>query len=210
MRTQDGRHESKTRILDAALDVFRAKGYAATRIEDICAEAGLTKGSFFHHFKSKEELAIEAAAHWGAYACALFAAAPYQTLPDPVDRLLGYVDYRRSNMQGDLVQFTCFGGTLIQEVYLSHPEIRDACTATFDRHGTGLAKDIAEAIDQYGSDGAWTPESLALHIQAVIQGALVLAKAKQDPEAGAQCLDHLRRYIEALFRAAGKQVACPL
>ena len=133
MRTQDSRHESKTKILNAAIDVFRAKGYAATRIEDICAEAGLTKGSFFHHFSSKEELAIEAAEHWGEYACALFAAAPYQALPDPVDRLLAYVDFRKSAMQGEFTQFTCFGGTLVQEVYLSHPQIRDACTVSFDR-----------------------------------------------------------------------------
>lgn len=207
MPTSETRHESKTRILDAALDVFRAKGYAATRIEDICAEAGLTKGSFFHHFKSKEELAIEAAEHWGSRACALFAGASYQTLADPVDRLLAYVDFRKSMMQGELTRFTCFGGTLVQEVYLSHPEIRDACTATFDRHGGALTKDIAAAVDKYGSTGGWTAESLALHIQAVIQGALILAKAKQDPEAGVQCLDHLRRYVEALFSDARQAAA---
>ena len=51
-------HESKTKLLDATLKVVRAKGYSATRIEDVCAEAGLTKGSFFHHFKSKEDLAL--------------------------------------------------------------------------------------------------------------------------------------------------------
>lgn len=202
MQTQETRHESKTRILDAALDVFRAKGYAATRIEDICAEAGLTKGSFFHHFKSKEELALEAAGHWGARACALFAEAPYQTLADPRDRLLAYVDFRKGLMHGELMQFTCFGGTLVQEVYQSHPQIRDACTATFDRHGTALAEDVAAAMDKYGSDRTWTAESLALHIQAVLQGAFILAKAKQDPEAGIQCLDHLRRYLEALFSSA--------
>ena len=59
-------HESKTKLLDATLKVVRAKGYTATRIEDVCAEARLTKGSFFHHFKSKEDLALSAAAHWNA------------------------------------------------------------------------------------------------------------------------------------------------
>ena len=61
----EARHESKTKLLDAALGVIRAKGYSATRIEDICEAAGLTKGSFFHHFKGKEELALAAAEHWG-------------------------------------------------------------------------------------------------------------------------------------------------
>ena len=45
--------ESKLRLLNAALKVVRAKGYAATTVDDICQAAGVTKGSFFHHFKSK-------------------------------------------------------------------------------------------------------------------------------------------------------------
>ena len=59
-RQREAQHESKTK-LDAALRVIRAKGYGATRIDDVCEAAGLTKGSFFHHFNSKEELALEAA-----------------------------------------------------------------------------------------------------------------------------------------------------
>jgi len=47
-------------------------------IEDICDAAGLTKGSFFHHFDSKEDLALAAAEYWGAVTGALFAAAPYR------------------------------------------------------------------------------------------------------------------------------------
>jgi TetR/AcrR family transcriptional regulator, transcriptional repressor for nem operon len=43
--------------------VIRSKGYSAATIEDICQTAGLTKGSFLHHFKSKEELALAAAGH---------------------------------------------------------------------------------------------------------------------------------------------------
>lgn len=96
MMTNETRHHSKTRLLDAALHVIRAKGYNATRIEDICAAAGLTKGSFFHHFDSKEELALAAAEYWIEGTGALFASAPYHALTDPLDRLLAYVDFRKS------------------------------------------------------------------------------------------------------------------
>jgi TetR/AcrR family transcriptional repressor of nem operon len=75
--TQQTPHESKTKLLDAALHVIRAKGYAATTIDDICHKAGVTKGSFFHHFKSKDELALAAASHWGMMTDGFFAAAPY-------------------------------------------------------------------------------------------------------------------------------------
>jgi TetR/AcrR family transcriptional repressor of nem operon len=89
------RHESKTKLLDAALLVIRAKGYSATRIEDICETAGLTKGSFFHHFDSKEALALAAANYWIEGTSAMFAAAPYHAHADPLDRLLAYVDFRK-------------------------------------------------------------------------------------------------------------------
>ena len=58
-------HQSKTKLLGAAFDVIRAKGYAASTVDDICHAAGVTKGSFFHHFKSKDDLALSAAAYWG-------------------------------------------------------------------------------------------------------------------------------------------------
>ena len=54
MSPEQAHHESKAKLLDAALQVIRTKGYSATTIDDICLAAGLTKGSFFHPFKSKE------------------------------------------------------------------------------------------------------------------------------------------------------------
>ena len=71
-------HASKTKLLDAALQVFRAKSYSATTVDDICHAAGVTKGSFFHHFTGKEELAIESTRHWTKVTGGLFATAPYQ------------------------------------------------------------------------------------------------------------------------------------
>lgn len=192
-------HESKAKFLEAALLVIRTKGYTATRIEDICEAAGLTKGSFFHHFDTKEELALEAADHFEAMADRLFAAAPYQSESDPLDRILGYVDFRRAILQGDLPDFTCLLGTMVQEVYETNPKIRDACERNISAHAETLARDIAEAKKRYAPDAAWTPESLAFFMQAVIQGAFVLAKAKQGPAVAAESLQHLRRYLETQF-----------
>jgi TetR/AcrR family transcriptional repressor of nem operon len=69
-------------MLNAALYVIRAKGYSAARIEDICEAAGLTKGSFFHHFDSKEELALAAADYWIEGTGAFFASASFHSLAD--------------------------------------------------------------------------------------------------------------------------------
>jgi TetR/AcrR family transcriptional regulator, transcriptional repressor for nem operon len=190
---------TKTKLLDAGLTAIRAKGYTATTVDDICDAAGVTKGAFFHHFKSKEDLAVAAARHWGAITSGLFASAPYRALPDPLDRVLAYVDFRKAILQGELPEYTCFAGTTIQEVYDTHPLIREACEKTISDHAAVVEADIAEAMHKYHITGDWTAQSLALYTQAVLQGAFILAKAKQNSVVAADCIDHLRRYIEMLF-----------
>jgi TetR/AcrR family transcriptional repressor of nem operon len=190
---------ARIKLLDAALTAIRAKGYTATTVDDICEAAGVTKGAFFHHFKSKEELAVEAARHWGALTSGLFASAPYRALPDPLDRVLAYIDFRKAILQGKLPEYTCFAGTTIQEVYDTHPLIREACEKTISDHAAIVEADIAEAMRKYNITGDWTAQSLALYTQAVLQGAFILAKAKQNSTVAADCIDHLRRYVEMLF-----------
>jgi TetR/AcrR family transcriptional repressor of nem operon len=192
-------HDSKTKILDAALHVIRAKGYSATTVDDICHAAALTKGGFFHHFKSKEELALAATEHFAAMAANLFSTAPYRAAADPLERLLGYVDFRMAILRGDLSEFTCLLGTMVQETYETHPAIREACERHISNHAAEVAKDIAEAKALYAPDAPWSAESLGLYTQATIQGAFILAKAKHGPDVAVECLRHLRRYLEMLF-----------
>ena len=199
MNISESQHDSKLKLLDAAMHVIRAKGYAAARVEDICESAGLTKGSFFHHFKGKEDVALAAADHFAATAAVKFAAAPFRSAADPLDRLLGYIDFRKAILQGALSDFTCLLGTMVQETYDSHPAIRAACDSHLSAHSAALAKDIADAKRLYAPQAPWSADSLALYIQAVIQGAFILAKAKQGPSIAGECLEHLRRYLVTQF-----------
>jgi TetR/AcrR family transcriptional regulator, transcriptional repressor for nem operon len=192
-------HGSKTKLLDAALQVIRAKGYAATTVEDICLQAGVTKGSFFHHFKSKDELALSATAHWEAMTEGFFAAAPYHQRSDPLDRLLGYVEFRGAILTGDLPDYTCLLGTLVQETYATHPDIRAACDRGLSRHVAELTRDVAAAKQLYAPGAGWSAESVGYFIQSVLQGSFVFAKAQQSPQVVRENLAHLRRYLEALF-----------
>jgi TetR/AcrR family transcriptional repressor of nem operon len=190
---------SKTRLLDAALHLIRAKGYAATAVDDICHEAGVTKGSFFHHFKSKDDLALAAVAHWRTMTEGIFAAAPYHAASDPLERLLGYLDFRAAILTGELADYTCLLGTLVQETYATHPEIRVACEHALSSHLAEQTRDVEAARQLYTPDAAWSAGSVGSFIQAVLQGSFIFAKAEQSPEVIRQNLEHLRRYLRALF-----------
>src|SRR5271170_6923922 len=210
MTIAEARHDSKTKLLQAAIRVIRVKGYTATRVEDVCEAAGLTKGSFFHHFDSKDALALAAADYWIEGTEAQFGSASYHELADPLERLLAYVDFRKALLTGELRDFTCLAGTMVQEVYDTHPAIREACNRSISGHAATLLADIEEAMRQRGMTGEWTARSLALYIQAVLQGSFILAKAKGGPGVAAECVDHLRRYIEMLFQQTERTAAGPV
>ena len=193
------RVDARRKILDAAFAVIRQKGYSAATVDDLCAAAGVTKGAFFHHFATKEALGVAVADHWSEVTGALFAAAPYHRLPDPLERVLGYIAFRKTLLRGAVAEFTCLVGTMVQEVYDSHPAIRAAAERSIVDHASHVERDIAAALKARGMKPDWTAQSLALHTQAVLQGAFILAKATGSPAVAEEMVDHLRRYVTMLF-----------
>jgi TetR/AcrR family transcriptional repressor of nem operon len=190
---------AKDKLLNVSLQAIRSKGYDATSVDDLCKAAGVTKGAFFHHFKTKEELGVAAALHWNETTGRLFEQAPYHHPKEPIDRIFAYLDFRATLIGGgSLPEFTCLLGTMVQETFETSPAIRDACEAGISGHAATLEADIQNAMDQFGLTG-FTASSLALHTQTVLQGAFILAKAKGGPQAVYDAIAHLRRYFELLF-----------
>jgi len=194
---------ARTRLLDAGLHLIRAKGFGATTVDDVCRAAGVTKGSFFHHFASKEEFGVAATERFTSMADGLFDAAPFRSENDPRARVLGYLALRRDLLDGDLPAFTCLLGTTVQETYGTSPALRAACRRGILEHATGVARDIEEAKLRYAPDAEWSSESLGKFTQAVLQGAFVLAKAEGGPTVARECVDHLIRYVESLLGSPG-------
>ena len=197
---------AKTRLLASALKLVRQSGYDATTVDELCREAGVTKGAFFHHFESKEALAVAATKFWTEVTGQAFADADYHKFEDPLDQLIGYVDFRIQLLEGrSLPECTCYLGTLAQEKFETSPAIRDSCFAGIHTHATDVSKMIEAATARHAPNASWKAESLALHTQAVIQGAFVLAKAKNDVALAADMIRHLRRYVELLFHHAKEE-----
>lgn len=196
--TPRGTGEARTALLDASFNCFRSKGYAATTVDDLCQAAGVTKGAFFHHFASKEALGVAAVEHWSTVTGALFADHPYHAQPDPLDRVLAYLDLRKALVVGSAAEYSCVAGTLVQEIHATHPAIREAADLCILGGSAHIEAYLAEALANQPVAGV-TPRGVALHIQAVIQGAFVVAKARNDPQVVRDSVDHLIRYIRMLF-----------
>ncbi len=64
MKQRERKKIAISKILKAATDCFEKKGYENTLVDDICKKAGITKGGFYHHFKSKQDLFIRILHEW--------------------------------------------------------------------------------------------------------------------------------------------------
>ncbi len=192
---------ARDRLLEAGVKLVRSIGFTATSVDQLCREAGVTKGAFFHYFASKEALGVALADYWSSSTASFFASAPYHHLADPLDRVLAYLDLRAALIGGPVEGFTCVAGTMVQEMFLSSDAIRAACDASISGNAAALEDDIAMAMAQSGAS-APSARSLALHIQAVIQGGFILAKAQGDADIARDSIAHLKRYFELLFKPA--------
>src|SRR6202020_532702 len=114
--------------------------------------------SFFHHFPTKEQLGIAAIEQFNEAAATIFGSAPFSSMSDPRDRVLGYVDFRASILTREIAQFTCLLGTMVQEVHATHPDLREACDRGMSGHVADLTRDIEAAKQRYAPDAEWSAE----------------------------------------------------
>jgi TetR/AcrR family transcriptional regulator, transcriptional repressor for nem operon len=191
--------DSRHKLFAAALVNFAEKGYAATTVDEICAKAGVTKGAFFHHFPSKQSLAIAAVNNWAEKWAESDSAASYQNIRDPLDRFLGYLDFQKVLLRSSSVLTSGVVGLLMREVSQTYPELARVCGECLSGQFEKLQSNIAEAMTVYAFRGHLSPKSLALHVQATLQGTYILAKPADSIAVASESVDHLRLYVELLF-----------
>jgi len=200
MRTAVADSLTKQKLLDAAEELMLAKGYTATSVDEVCEAAGLTKGSFFHYFEGKEHLGRLVAERFFASRKQRFQSAPFRQKKDPLDRVFGYVDFLIEMSHSPEAGKGCLLGTFVQELSETHPKIRSVCAACLGEQAEFLKQDLEQAKVKYVPRARWSTQSLAEHMIAVLQGAIILAKAKQDRKVIEASLLHLRQYLNCLFR----------
>jgi TetR/AcrR family transcriptional repressor of nem operon len=191
--------DTRERLISAAIDVIRVKGYAAASVNDIAAAAGVTKGSFFHHFATKEACARKAAVQWKAQSRA-DAENSSRGAATPKDRILAYIDFRISLLAGRVAKYACYVGTVLQEVHDTHPELAADIAASLLDQAAALEPDLASALGSRRKEA----HDLAIHIEATIQGALLLARAEGGTNGARASLGHLKHYLELTLQGAKK------
>ena len=196
---------TKDRLLDVAHDLFLNQGFSATSVDEICAKAKITKGGFFHYFKSKEDL--------GKAVLSRFCAASHKFMqeagccekyPDPLDRVFANLDCVIHYVKESPQYKGCLIATFTQEMSNSHPEIQALCAQGLKGWAKMLKNDLNLAKQKYAPKARVDVDSLADHCIGVVEGAQVLAKATRNPSVIEKNIGHLKHYLEILFKKTHK------
>lgn len=105
---QQRSEETRTRILEAALRRFANHGYNAASVDEVCADAGVSKGAFYHHFRSKQQLFLELLNIWLDGIDAGLEAARRETVPDTLQGMTAALPAIFASADGRLPMFLEF------------------------------------------------------------------------------------------------------
>src|SRR5262249_4304810 len=151
------------------------------------------------YFEGKEDLGKAVAERFYAGMRESFRSAPFQEEQDPLKRVFGYVDFLIAKSRNPRLAKGCLLGTFVQELSETHPKIRDVCAACFDKQAEWLTAEFEQAKARHAPRASWSPRSLAEHLIAVAQGAIILAKAKRDRQVIEESLEHYKGYLRSIF-----------
>lgn len=175
------------------------RGFSATGVDEVCRVAGVTKGAFFHHFASKEELGREALAAWAAFGTAIYAQAYAEPPRYPLDHVHRFFEIIIGLAERKDQTLTCLVGMLSQELALANSALRDRCETHLTEWTQTAARMLAEAKRAQKPRVDFDPEALAWFLNALWQGSMLIGKTRQNPAMISANLRHARTYIDALF-----------
>jgi len=197
-RTRDP-EKTRQRLVEAGLGLMLRQGFNATSVDQVCAEAGLTKGSFFHHFESKESLGGAVVDFFADYGTTLYSAAWKDPALDPLDQIHELFNIMTGFTQLPDQACVCMVGMMAQETAAENPAMRERCAGHLTTWTVMMKDRLAAAKKRYPVRTDFDPEHVAWFLNSLWQGSMLIAKTRQDQTMIADNIRIARDYVDHLF-----------
>lgn len=199
--------DTRERLVRAARDLIHASSFADVGVEDICAKAGVHRGSLYHFFDSKDALGLAVIeANWAAMAALLDEAFCADVGPlERIDRFTRSFGGMLLSAQAEMGSTPgCPLGNLAAELAAHGGEARTRIAGVFEIWSGYITDAIREAQLRGEVDPDVVPAETALRVLACVQGFALLAKVNDRPELMEQAQASVRLLLPAgTHRSAG-------
>ncbi len=197
------RGESRAKLIGAMRELSLTKGYPATTVDEVCEAAEVSKGSFYHHFGTKEDIGHAALDQYfdellvGLTDEGDVAGAAGVGSLSALARLEAFLERASRVCSGPLLVNGCMLGSFALDLAETHPAVR----VRLDEQFTALANYVAELIEAAGveADIELPSPALAQQFLAIIEGSIVLAKAHNDRQILPTSLDLFAQHLNLLL-----------
>jgi TetR/AcrR family transcriptional regulator, transcriptional repressor for nem operon len=194
---------NRERILDAAQRLVLERGFAATSIDAVLTEASTSKGGFFHHFRSKNDLGLALLERYAAADKRLleeFMAAAEAETEDPAEQLVAFVR-RFEQVAAELAptQPGCLFVSFIYESQLAGHGSGNLIADSIRDWRKRLLEKLEAAARLHPPATSVDLAALADHVFTVFEGGFILTRAMNEPAHLPAQLAHVRHYLELLF-----------
>ena len=172
-------YSARERMLLAARDLILSRGFAGMTVDSVCAQAGVTKGGFFHHFGSKDGLGEAVLAQFWQDAGERQDKAGFKTANTHLDYVIGYLDHAIEAYQDPQIRQGCMLAIFTMELSETHPKLFQFSVAYFQTWRSELlamfsALQAELALADFDA-AAWSELFIS-----TLEGALLLAKSSGD------------------------------
>jgi len=195
---------TRNKILDTAEAMILDQGYSATSIDKLVAQAGVTKGSFFHHFDTKAALAHTLVERYAHNDLGLFAenrARAEKISRDPLQRVLIMVGLYKEMMEGLTDPYPgCLFASFLYEANLFDDHIMAVIDNTYRQWRAILGEMLEAAAAAYPPRIEIDCAHLADMFTTIIEGAFIMSKTLNEPQLVAHQLGLYRDFVELLFQ----------
>jgi TetR/AcrR family transcriptional repressor of nem operon len=179
--------DTRERIVATATRMFHARSFDAVGVAELCSEAGINKGSFYHFFSSKSELVLAVIdSRWEGAEPIFRTVLVEDTATPPLQRIEGFFAGMRAHTEQMIDEFGrfpgCPFGNLTAELSTRDDVIRKRLVEVYDAWTEIFCSPIKEAVARGELAAETDVRVTARGIVATLQGLAVLTKAYNDPK----------------------------
>lgn len=191
------RKPTRERIVEAGLYLFWLRGYAATGMADILARAEANAGSFYHFFKTKEELLLAVLELYIQSLEPVVVQPVLGAIADPVERVFGILEFYRRNLLATGCTYGCPIGRLALEIPEEQFRVHKRLADNFDGWTAAIEKCLGDARERFpvGTNLA----TLSKFVLTVMEGGVMQARAHREVGPFDASVEHLREYFRLLM-----------
>jgi TetR/AcrR family transcriptional regulator, transcriptional repressor for nem operon len=183
--------ETRRRIVDVAARQFRLNGIQATGLNDLMAEAGLTRGGFYRHFESKDQLVAEACAKSFESMIASLEMAASESEGEGADSFQAIVNRYVSADHRDNRAARCPLAAMGSELARADEGTRAVASEGMD--------DLVDMVTKWlGRSQPQAPQSRAVFAVAAMVGAVTMSRIIVDPNASSRVLQFVKEHLDTL------------